>query len=183
MTQPEVFEFLRERGNSNTATNGEIAKDHSDGGLGLAWYEYVATETTYCQRLMVYVQDGGNFTAVTTFGSEPALTNGLEIVKLDTDGSTILTDFTAGETTNIHGNGCWSRFCYDAAYFSFGSGDNFLTARWTLANCGVHPVLLAGQSLAVRVNDDLSGVSRFTIQLQAYRPKQVDVNYQLHTRA
>lgn len=183
MTRPEVFEFLRERDNSDTATNANIAKNHSGGGLGPAWYEYVATETTYCRRLVIYVQDGGNFTAVTSFGGGSALTTGLRLFVLDTDGSTELVDFIGDSTDAIRSNAGWSRFCYDVNYLSFGSGDNVIAARWTLANCGVHPVLLAGQRLALRVVDNVSAVSRFTIQLQAYRPKRVDVNYQLHTRA
>ena len=123
------------------------------------WLE-CTTGVIELHRLIVYVQDAGNFSA-TDYGTIATLANGVEVQTLNS-GGTLLSHFDH----TIKSNAEWAAHCFDIDYISFGTGDNSMAVRWTFSKGG-HPIILQrGEQFAVTVNDDLTGLTTHSLVVQ-----------------
>ena len=67
-------------------------------------------------------------------------------------------------------SGDWAALCYDVAVATWGTGDEFLTARWTFAKFVSGGLALNdGSKLVCTVNDDMRGLVSHRITAQGYR--------------
>ena len=104
-----------------------------------------------------FLADGGTWTAA-TFGSIAALTNGVDF---EVERNSVVTDDLL-DGSPIKANAHFAQFCYDRRYDSLGSGETFLTARWSFNKYSPHGIGLSGDNsdiLRFRVNDALTNVS------------------------
>lgn len=155
MAETPIFKWLRD---------GSTVEANVDGSVTPATYSYAcpADETIELERLLVYIQDTGNFN-VASYGNGITLANGLEIEAAGVD----LLDGQPIKT-----NADWAALCYDLSYFSFGVGDNAAAVRWTFGKAGAPLILESLETIAVTVNDDMTGLTghRFMVQ-GTFQPK------------
>lgn len=104
---------------------------------GEAWIEPPPGQMLEIWRMIIHVGDVGNLDADNYGSTANALANGLSLI-IERDGETIcdLTDFH-----RIKKNSDWSHFCFDVDLDDFGTGVNFLKARWTFTRFA-KPILL-----------------------------------------
>lgn len=119
----------------------------------------------FISRMIVHIEDTANPSAAHYGNTGAALTNGIQILKLDADGATIQ-DITDDST--IKKNSQWGEYCFDVVLDSFGSGNDYVQVRWTFAKTGTPLRLGPGEQLAIRLNDDLTGLINHTFMLQGY---------------
>ncbi len=157
-TDPEdaIFKYL-----SNGSTN-EVVGNYATPEIFK--YEAPANEVVVLNRLIVFIQDTGNFDAA-KYGNGITLTNGI-IFRVQDDSGTVL-DLT--DSIAIKTNSDYSALCYDVTPFTFGVGDQCLSARWTFGRaCG--PLILQGsQRLEAVFEDDFTGLVRHTFMIQGCR--------------
>lgn len=147
--------------------------DGSGGYKAISNYGGVAARVFYLQppdhlnfnveRMIIHVEDGGNFNANNYGGAASPLTNGIVVRKRDQSNN--VWDLT---TDPVQQNADWSQYCYDLNYITFGNGNNFVQVRWTFAKAGVPLVLDGGKGerLEVVCQDDMSGLVDHTFQVQ-----------------
>lgn len=111
-------------------------------------------------RILIQIVDMGPVDAG-SYGNGITLTNGISFLLLD--GSTVLQDFMVG--LPVLTNGDWGRFAFDIIDTSFGTGENYVSARWTFTRGG-GPIKLNNLSFAARLNDDFSGLVAHTFLVQ-----------------
>ena len=146
--------------------NGVAIDAIADYSLTPRYFAFTTRESgvVEVQRMIVTIRDTAGFQAEEygNLGSE--LTNGLNVVKRDGDNNEVL-NLTP---QSIKSNAEWASYCYDADIKTWGNGDEFLLVRWTFGKSGSPLKLKFGDSIAVRVNDDLQGLvsHRFLIQGQ-----------------
>ena len=117
-------------------------------------------------RMIVSVRDGNGFSAADYGNITNGLTNGISVYQVK--GSLILNDLTDG--VPIQTNAGWGTVCYDVDVKTWGVGEESLLVRWTFAKSGRPLTLGFGESLEVRLNDDLSDLSSHTFMVQGYKP-------------
>jgi hypothetical protein len=143
--------------------DGGGSKDlHVDGTTPVV-RQYIPTTPVAIHRAIVFVRDGGVWDAQ-DFGSLAGLTNGVDIEAV-IDGTTY--DLLDG--TPVKTNADWARHAYDASFITIGTGDTFMSTRWTFSKAGEAIVLRAGDILRARINDNLSALTEFRIMLQGHR--------------
>jgi hypothetical protein len=155
-------------------TQGGTAVTFSDDGSGTNtlespfrfYLEAQAGEVLRLARLLVHIEDATGFDAADYGNLGGALSVGVTIQVIDTDGSTVLIDLTDGQP--VTSNADWGKFCYDTAYVAFGTGNDFVQARWTFAKSGMPLRLSAGQQLVVTLNDDFDGLDAHSFVVQGY---------------
>ena len=124
----------------------------------------VQSEDVDITRVMGYIQDG---TAMddALFGSLTALTNGIVLRKNDGAG-------TYQNYWNLKSNGQIRLLCFDAAYATKAPAGSFgLNFRNTFAGRAKHGVtirLMAGESLEMLVQDNLTGLEDFRMMAQGH---------------
>ncbi|MCW2309717.1 hypothetical protein [Rhodobium gokarnense] len=123
-----------------------------------------ANEIYVISRMLVLLRDGGTLSA-DEYGNLSALTNGILVKVLDS-GDSELIDLT--DNVPIKSNLHWSRLCYDVTEHDWATGDNFVAVRWTFAASGAPILLTAGESLAVRLSDDFTGMVEQYFHVQGY---------------
>ena len=121
-------------------------------------------------RMNVYLEDDGQFRG-DRYGSSSALSNGIVIRVLDTDGSTLL-DFTNGWAIKKIGH--WSLLAgVDVAGTNYTTGNNTWLVRWTMAKAGKEIILKPGQSMALITQDNMGAGGAALIehfaQMQGYK--------------
>lgn len=118
-------------------------------------------------RLIVFVEDGGPTLSADEYGGLAALTNGIRVEVRDNT-TDVKNDLTDGVT--IKSNAAWSRVCYDATPSNYGSGNVFLSVRWTFERSG-GPIYLEGRNaerLVVKLTDSFTGLVDHTFLAQGY---------------
>ena len=159
-----------------------IFKVLSSDGAGGGTYNWVgdhtpATASYMCpadniatiHRMLITIADVGGI-GVLNYGALAELTNGLHLVAYDTDGTTELLHLD-GEHP-IKTNADWGSFCYDVDFRDEGAGNaGYVNARWTFDKAGRPIVLKAGQSLAILLNDDFTGLDHHHFMIQGYTTK------------
>jgi hypothetical protein len=112
-------------------------------------------------RAIITIKDGGSFDA-DSYGNGIALANGISIFN-KIDGI----EYPAIPIP-IRTNGEWATYCYDITLHSFGTGDSYLSIRWTFTKHG-GPIWLSGdldQSFIVRLSDDFSDLTGHKMLVQ-----------------
>jgi hypothetical protein len=117
-------------------------------------------------RMLITVSDNAVLVADNYGGADISGGTGVSVEVREGVGGTLLQDLCDG--SNVKSFVDWASFCYDVTDHSFGSGDNFLTARWTFAKTG-RPIVLdstRNEVIQVTINDNLSVLTghRFMIQ-------------------
>ena len=118
-----------------------------------------AGELVKIARIMIFVEDTGTFDSG-DWGNAVTLTNGFNF-KLKRDGVTSdLLGFsikTTGEMSSI---------CHDLDHRSFGSGNEFVSFRWTFTKAGTTVNLYNDDELQLVVNDDMTDLVKMYIHAQ-----------------
>lgn len=142
--------------------------DYSGGGATTWEYRPGAGVKAHLTRILPLIGDAGAFDAE-DYGNGVALTNGITIdVVTDVLGTpTVL--YTLVDSDNpILANIDWKRVSYDTELSTWGTGDEFLTARWTWDkfSAGVELDGDNGDALRIHLNDDFSGLTqhKFTVE-------------------
>ena len=110
-------------------------------------------------RVMIFVEDNGTFDS-DKWGNGIVLANGFNF-KLQRNGvTTDLIGFgikTTGEMTSI---------CHDIDHRSFGTGNEFVSFRWTFTKAGSTINLYNGDELQLVVNDDMTDMIKMYVHAQ-----------------
>lgn len=150
------FRFFRD-----SAASNDMAVDGSSTAVP---YTVVCPQTGAVElvRINAVIVDGG--IKYGEFGGMgAALTNGLEIKAFSVDDTEVF-DFLDGET--IKTNEDWGALAgVDNVSFP-AAGDDSFPVRWTIAKSGASVQLTPGDYLRVLIQDDLTGLTKFTMMAQ-----------------
>lgn len=115
------------------------------------------------ERMIIHYEDVGNFDA-DKYGNNITIANGVE-VRVEKRGETV--DLTAGRPvqTNAH----WGEMTYDTFHSDYGTGNDFLTVRWTFAKSGAPVKLYPGEKFIVYLSDDFSGLVEQLFKIQGQK--------------
>ena len=144
--------------------------DYSSGGSGSTEF-FIAPPTGSAyriHRLIVFVEDVGSFDSG-FYGNSVVLGNGMTVTI--ESGSTTLVDLTNGHP--ITTNSSWAHFCHDLTVFTFGTGNEFMSVRWTFAKSGTPVRLENPERLVVTLNDDLTGLVAHHFLVQGFDETQL----------
>jgi len=122
-----------------------------------------APERMIITSMIILIQQQGIFMPE-RYGAMPALTNGIEILMLDSDGQTIQ-DFTNGDP--IKTNAQWGGLAHDMIYIDWPGGENHITVKWQFDS----PIVLngkRGEKFVLRLHDDFTALSRHTAIFQGF---------------
>ena len=132
-------------------------------------YDYAspAPKISFVERVHFLIQDNSIEPAL--FGGLAALSNGLKIEHIDTDGTTVLYDFTEDLTIkkNLHFGLYAGR---DVPFYSSAPASipDAVLVRWTIGKIG-SPLLLKGDEIfRVTVQDDLRNLDEFLCMVQGH---------------
>ncbi len=123
-----------------------------------------AGEVMRVARWMMTIRDSGSMDSggYGNNGGSP-LTNGL-LVEMVQDSTVV------GVVPAVRSHIDIAALCYDITHHSWGSGDEFITARWSLNKSGQYVRLVGddGDELRVTVRDDLTHLVEQVIYVQGY---------------
>ena len=134
-------------------------------GAEIAYVQPGAGQILRLERVIVYMRDTGSFDTG-GYGNGPELTNGIILRVQDNSGT--LVNLTSQET--IVTNGGWASYCHDCEVRAWGTGDEFLTLRWTFGKAGF-PIRLVGDNnerLEFVLNDDFTNLVHHAFHLQGF---------------
>jgi hypothetical protein len=138
-----ISQYLDTVGDGTGTTNGATTADT---------YFFAPTRSCQIHRMLVFIEDNVPVVAA-KYGGLSALSTGIKV-----------THVSGGQTLNLHGqntiksNADWARVCYDVTYTVFGSGNDYVQARWTFAKSGIPILMESGDTLNAVVADDLTGL-------------------------
>lgn len=140
-------------GSDTMAVNGSVTP-------AAFYYQAEASETRIplLHRILFQVSDGGPFSS-SDFGGLATLSNGVSLKVLDANDVEVCDVFGGG---TIKTNAEFAEYMYDARADSYGSGDDFVSARLSFDKFmknGLH--LPNRMKLVLTVSDDLSALSGF----------------------
>ena len=117
-------------------------------------------------RMIVQAIDTGAFDA-DKYGNNITLTNGILALVRDSNGGTLL---DLCDSQPIKTNAGWAAVCYDSRSDDYGTGNNYLSVRWTFSKAGAWPLVdgSQGQDFAVVLNDDFTGLIKQTFMIQGF---------------
>ncbi|MCK5133520.1 MAG: hypothetical protein KAR40_15375 [Candidatus Sabulitectum sp.] len=118
----------------------------------------------HLHRMIVQIRDSTDPSASEYGNLGAALTNGIHVRVRDANDNT-LENLTDDEP--IKTNADYARFCYDSVIDNFkGTGDAFVSVRWTLDKAGGPLILQPGQSFMVELSDSFVGINNHGFLLQ-----------------
>ena len=122
-----------------------------------------AGRVAHIHRMIITVQDDGNFTAA-TYGNRIELVNGISVTVRNVSDDSLIHDYTAEHP--IVSNAEWASHCFDADVKAWGSGDQLLVVRWTFTRGGSPVALTDEEYMSMDLNDDFTALvaHRFVIQ-------------------
>jgi hypothetical protein len=151
---------------SGAGTKNAVGEYHDAGNGAEIFYIQPPPGAVYrIARLLPFVEDQGTFDSG-SYGNGITLTNGISI-RVQNDSGTIV-DLLDGLPIKL--NTHWARICYDMSISSFGTGNEYLHARWTFAKSG-QMIRLVGDNnerLEVVLNDDFSDLVSQYFMVQGY---------------
>jgi len=150
------FQFLRDEANSRDM--------NADGSTPIEFFvENNETDgrTLVIERVCGKIRDAS--IRLNRFAGIAALTNGLKIEQHSADG-VVLFDFLDGETIKALDD--FAPLAGVDAPSVAGTGDDTWMLRWTIAKCGTPLTLQAGEKLVVTVQDDLTDLTEFYLEVQ-----------------
>ena len=127
-------------------------------------------ETYELHQALITIQDSGSFLA-DVYGSITALTNGVRVITSRPTRSPVEQDITA--QLPIKTNADWIAYMQDVMIYDFAGGDRIMSCRFPFVAEGAALRLGPGDSLIVRIADDLTGITKqhIRIGLTEYPPK------------
>lgn len=149
-----TFVMLKDGASSDMAVDGTTPVEFD--------YQVPAGERFDLERINIVITD----TNITNdkFGGITALTNGLTVEVIESDGTTLAFDFTADK--KIRTNTDFAFFAgSDTEIFGSGLVDAVLV-RWTISKAGAPLRLDRQQYLRVTVSDNLTGLTSMGIMVQ-----------------
>ena len=161
-TRKHIFQLLSSNGDGTGTTNA--IGDYSSTPLSLR-LQLNEPELVKIRRMIVKVQDDGTFDAE-LYGNGITLTNGIRMYHRNKTND-ILEEITAFP---IKSTGDWAGHCYDVNHFTFGTGDEIISVRWTFANSGLDLIVnfAEGEYIEILLNDDFTGLVEHKFQVQGY---------------
>ena len=150
--------FLDENGDGTGNINMNV-----DGSVTPVDFKITCPEgSTYeINRLILEVQDVGTFDT-NAYGNGIALTNGIRFLTDRPTRTPREIDYTAQHP--IRTNVDWAAYMYDLELITFGSGNQVMHARYTLTKDGAPIRLGGGESIIIRIQDDLSGLEEQNVR-------------------
>lgn len=147
-----------------------ITGNYTDGGvdpLGATEFKLTASpnEHIHVERVLVSLADTGTFDSG-GYGNGSALTTGINAYVTDKNGLILYRLIQANNP--IKTNGDWAHKCYDLTLHAFGSGDQYLAARWTFARSGQPVILRPGWSLIFLFQDSFAHLVDHHYELQGF---------------
>lgn len=161
-----IFQLLSANGDGTGTTNAN--GDYSSTPLSLK-FKQSEKEVVFVTRMIVYVQDTGSFDSG-SYGNGIDLANGIRVYHKNAAGE-LLEELTAFA---VKSSGDWAGQCHDLNHFNFGSGDEFITVRWTFAKSGF-PIKLklhADEYIEVELNDDFRGLTKHYFKVDGFYPDE-----------
>ena len=150
------FRFLRSNGSKDMNIDGSVTP------VTFSVEHHRAVMDMDIFRVNMVILDAGP--AASEFGGIPnGLTNGLLIRVMDSQGN-ILLDFLDGLT--IRNNSDFGLLAGPDWPIVTGAGTDAVSVRWTIAKAGDSVVLNKGDRFEVVVQDDLTSLDSFRIQVQ-----------------
>lgn len=163
LVQDSLFRFLDTNGDG---TGTKSANGNYAGAAEEFYIQPPSDEIYIINRMIIHIRDT-TVPDAATYGNGITLTNGITVkVK---SGTTDILDITDG--IPIKSNAEWGTRGYDVDLKNWGTGDEFIQARWSFFKAG-HPIILNGlhgHKLVVTVNDDLSGLNEHLFNVQGHR--------------
>ena len=160
-TQDLILRFLDTNGNG-TGTKNAIG-DYSVSPNQNTEFYYEATQYSELHRLIIHISDTTGMQSQDYGNIGSGLTTGYTIqIKNATDG--VILDLCDG--TVIKTNGSIGRYCYDVDLKNWGSGDEFIQARWSFSKGGSPIVLEPNWKISITLNDDCSGLLEHYFMVQ-----------------
>lgn len=139
--------------------------DYSDAtGIGATTF-YIqppAGQSYKLYRMIVQIKDTAGIDA-DKYGNGITLTNGITVVQ--TINGVDALDLLGGSTP-IKTNSEWGRGCYDVENKEWGSGNEFIQARWTFVKGGLPIFLQETDTFEVRLHDDFRGLLDHCFHMQ-----------------
>jgi len=119
------------------------------------YVEAQAGEILLVARMIVSYRDAGVFDAE-KYGNAITIADGEGVSLIVEQDGVEVEDLTGGIPINT--NAAWRSRCYDADVWTIGTGDNYLSARWTFTKHGAPVRLLAGDKLIARLHGNFDGL-------------------------
>jgi len=170
LAEDMIFQFLSTNGDGTGDINaiGDYSSVQGEfyisppSGQPVRWWKINGYKI---YRMLVFIQAIGPLSA-DQYGNLKSLQNGIKAVVKDDSDNEIL-DLTAGQPVKT--NAQWAQHCYDSSLSGYGSGNEFVQARWTFEKSG-NPILLKeGYRLSVLIDDDLTETISHTFVVQGER--------------
>ena len=153
-----VFQLMSTNGDGTGTTNAI-----GDYSAGTDFYITPGSTQRYAIfRMLVFIEDTQALSA-DEYGNLAALANGVRVVLRDKNDAEII-DLTAGVT--IKNNAQWAQVCHDSKQSDYGSGNNFVSVRWTFAKAGSPIFVQEHEKLVVELSDNFTGLVTHTFIVQ-----------------
>ena len=161
-------------------TSARISGFFTDSGAGIqATGDYSVTPETFSlgppageswivERLIVYIGDGGSFSANEYGDIAGGLTNGYLVKVVDSGGDVLTLNDGLPFTTN----GRLGSVCYDVNNVGSGAaGADAITVRWTFSRAGAPLRLIGdnGEAISITFSDNLSLLTEHTFFIDGYK--------------
>lgn len=128
-------------------------------------FDYIVPEGRSVDVARINIRIGDGKVVPSKFGDIAELANGLLVQILDTDGSTVLQNFSTDQAA-IKKTADFSSLAANDVDISDGTGTQYVYIRWTLERIGRPILMTAGQRFRIIVRDDLTGLIEFRAELQ-----------------
>lgn len=113
--------------------------------------------TYYIKSITIHLADNGTLDSGQYGNNAGILTNGVDFILSTPAGEA---SFTAQNP--IKTNGDYAAFAYDIRHLNFGTGDEHLSVQLILDDTSAPIRIIEGESLIVRIQDDLSSINAHT---------------------
>ena len=123
------------------------------------YIEPQGSEVLLVARMIFHLRDAGALDAE-KYGNGITIAAGDGVSLIVSQGGVETEDLTGGVPINT--NAGWRARCYDAEAWTIGTGDNYITARWTFTKHGAPIRLMGGDKLIVRVDGDFTNLIEHT---------------------
>lgn len=160
MSKTPMFRFLDTVGDGSGSAEANV-----NGSVTPVVFKMqpAAGEVHQIHRLIVHYRDTGAFDAE-KYGNGIIATNGVLVQILNTADDSVKTDLTGGLPILV--NAHWARLSYDVRIDTYGTGDEYLTARWTFSRSGGPLSISEDEYFAVTIQDDFRNLVDQSYMLQ-----------------
>ena len=103
------------------------------------------------------------------YGGIPTLANGVQVGVYRKNDEAVVKNML--DSFTIRSNAGWGLVAYDTMVQDFGSGDNFFSFNWRIAeDLFYHPIYVGeDEFFGVQINDDLTGLTEHVFNVRGWR--------------